>query len=188
MNIQLQPDKPMSAIKEETGRALDDWFDLLDKEVGIDAGRRKIIEHLYVNHKVDAWWATTINIEYEARHNRVEKDGRPKGYSICVTKTIACDLTAAYKTWLDPKAQERWLGGALPGAIKRERENKDLRYDWQHPDCQPGGVVDVVFQDKGGGKTYVMVTHDRLQGRPEADGARVAWGDALNRLKSMLEA
>ncbi|MBL8230120.1 MAG: SRPBCC domain-containing protein, partial [Bryobacterales bacterium] len=47
-------------------------------------------------------------------------------------------------------------------------------------------IVDVVFQAKGT-KTGVIVTHDRIQTRAEADGLRRAWGEALDRLKQMLE-
>ena len=38
------------------------------------------------------------------------------------------------------------------------------------------------------GRTTVMVTHDRLQTREEADGLRAAWGEALDRLKKLVEA
>jgi hypothetical protein len=38
-----------------------------------------------------------------------------------------------------------------------------------------------------GAKTTVMVTIDRLQTRAEADGYRRAWGEALERLKALLE-
>lgn len=41
---------------------------------------------------------------------------------------------------------------------------------------------------EAGGKCTVMITHDRLQTRAEADGLRAAWGEALGRLKALLEA
>jgi Activator of Hsp90 ATPase homolog 1-like protein. len=47
--------------------------------------------------------------------------------------------------------------------------------------------VEIKFQPAPG-KTTVMVTHDRLQTREEADGLRAAWGEALERLKKLVEA
>lgn len=46
--------------------------------------------------------------------------------------------------------------------------------------------MEVKFQPSGA-KTTVIVTHDRLQTRADADGLRRAWGEALERLKAMLE-
>lgn len=57
---------------------------------------------------------------------------------------------------------------------------------WEQPDAAPGTPVEVKFQPSGA-KTTVMVTHDRLQTRAEADGFRRAWGAALEKLKSVLE-
>ena len=48
-------------------------------------------------------------------------------------------------------------------------------------------MVDVTFQDKGKGKTGLMLNHHRIQNRPEADGLRAAWSAAFDRLKAMLE-
>jgi hypothetical protein len=47
--------------------------------------------------------------------------------------------------------------------------------------------VEIKFQPSGA-KTTVMVTHDRLQTREEADGLRRAWGAALDKLKTLSEA
>ena len=46
--------------------------------------------------------------------------------------------------------------------------------------------VEVKFQPAGA-RTTVIVTHDRLQARADADGLRRAWGEALDRLKATLE-
>ena len=46
--------------------------------------------------------------------------------------------------------------------------------------------VEIKFAPAGA-RTTVMVTIDRLQTRAEADGYRRAWGEALDRLKGILE-
>jgi hypothetical protein len=47
--------------------------------------------------------------------------------------------------------------------------------------------IDVQFQDKGKGKTGLLVNLSRIQTRAEADGLRVAWAEALDRLKAVCE-
>ncbi len=62
---------------------------------------------------------------------------------------------------------------------------KTIRLVWKDPSA-PGTPVEVKFQPATG-KTTVMITHDRLQTREEADGLRAAWGEALGRLKALVE-
>ena len=38
--------------------------------------------------KVEPWWSATIVSEYEIARGDFAKDGKPKGYSICPTKSI----------------------------------------------------------------------------------------------------
>lgn len=38
------------------------------------------------------------------------------------------------------------------------------------------------------GKTYLLINHDRIQTKAEADGLRNAWAEAVNWLKALVEA
>ena len=123
---------------------------------------------------------------------------------ICVTKTIASPVEKAYEAWATSEALNQWFskknnaevsdGGRYSsadgdtGVFKRVRKNKDIRFTWENPAHSSPTLVDVVFQDKGKGKTGVMITHDRIQNREEADGLREGWASALGRLKALLEA
>jgi uncharacterized protein YndB with AHSA1/START domain len=204
MQVTLKAEHPLSEVKAATGKTWDEWFSILDKRGGIAKGRRDIGNFLYAECKLDVWWCATINVEYEAARGAVEKDGRPKGYMICVTKTIAAPVDKAYAAWATAEGLNDWFskknkaevadGGSYSnadgdaGVFKRVRTNKDLRFTWENPAHTSPTLVDVVFQDKGKGKTGVMITHDRIQNREEADGLREGWGKALDRLKSLLEA
>ena len=205
MKVKLETQNPMTdaSVKSATGKTWQEWFGILDKRGGTAQGRRAINDFLYGECKLDIWWCSSINIEYEAARGVVEKDGRPKGYTICATKTITAPVDKAYDSWVTPDALNKWFssknkaevadGGRYSnadgdaGLYKRVRENKDLRFTWENPAHTAGTIVDVVFQDKGKGKTNVMVTHDRIQTRAEADGLREGWGQALERLKAWLE-
>ena len=205
MKVKLETQNPLTeeAVKAATGKTWNQWFKVLDDRGGIAQGRRAIGDYLFGECKLDVWWSATLNVEYEAARGVVEKDGRPKGYMICVTKTIAAPVEKAFAAWASTEGLNSWFssknkaevadGGRYSnadgdtGVFKRVRKNKDLRFTWENPAHTAGTVVDVVFQDKGKGKTGVMITHDRIQQRAEADGLREGWGEALSRLKTVLE-
>jgi len=73
------------------------------------------------------------------------------------------------------------------GTFLRVRQNKDLRMTFENADLSSPTQVDVQFQDKGKGKTGLLVNHTRIQTRGEADGLRAAWGQALEHLKAVCE-
>lgn len=203
MKVNYQTDNPLTneACKAATGRTLDEWFAYLDEFDGLAKGRKLINNHLYGDLKIDIWWTSAIAVEYERARGVKEKDGRYKGYFICSTKTINAPIDKVYSQWASADALSKWFGPVQAevsdggqfktaeghqGTFKRVRENKDLRFTWSGPEGE--SLVDVQFQDKGNGKTGLLVNHDRLQTRAEADGVRAAWGEALNRLKSLSEA
>jgi uncharacterized protein YndB with AHSA1/START domain len=203
MNIELKSDFPLTdeACKQATGKSFGEWYAVLDEQFGPNQGRRPLTNHLYNELKVDIWWCSAIVSGYEAHHGIKEKDGRAKGYFICSTKTLNAPLEKVYAAWASQDALRGWLSddvkaevkdggqfasGSAKGEFKRVRENKDLRLAWVGPSGDES-IVDVQLSDKGKGKTGLLVNHDRLQTREEADGMRRAWGEALDRLKAKLE-
>ncbi|MGQ0612394.1 MAG: SRPBCC family protein [Planctomycetaceae bacterium] len=193
-----------AAAKEKTGKTMTQWFDELDRAGGVAAGRRELALKVTEATDKDGWWATTIVVEYEKARGAKEKDGRPKGYSICSTKTIAAPLERVFAAFGDAKQLDRWLGaktnvrfaegGTLENAdgdratFQRIRANKDLRLAWEHATLAPGTAVEVLFADKGKGKTGITLNHTRIQDRRDADALRAGWAAAFDGLKTMLEA
>lgn len=204
MKIELKSEHSITdeSCKAATGKTIQEWYAEIDAK-GLEAkGRRETTQYLVNDYKMDLWWATTLSVGFEEHKGKKEKDGRLKGYFICSTKTIAAPVEAVYKAWVDPSLLSQWIGtsasvnavdgGELSdgdgnkGVFKRVRENKDLRLAW----FTAGGeesLVDVVISDKGGGKTGLLVNHDRIQTRAEADGVREAWAGAINKMKTLLE-
>jgi uncharacterized protein YndB with AHSA1/START domain len=204
MKIEPRSDKPLddASTKADTGRTLAEWFALLDAFGGPGKGRREIGNHLYDTYKLDPWWIATLNIEYEAAHGLREKDGRAKGYTICATKSIKATPQQCFDGFSTAPGLDRWLGGghALDfrdsgslrnddgnaATIRKVNPGKAIKLLWTQADAAGDTPVEVKFQPAGT-KTTVMVTHDRLQTRADADGLRRAWGEALERLKATLE-
>jgi len=197
------PDVSDQSARDKTGKTLKQWFAQLDEFGGIEKGRRELVNHLYSGAKLDEWWATTVVIEYERAKGVLEKDGKPKGYSICSTKTIAASLERVFKSFGEAKDLDQWLGpktqiefkdgGKLANAdgdratLTRIRANKDLRLTWEHGERAPGSQIEVLFADKGKGKTGITLNHTRIQARRDADLLRAGRSAAFDRLKEHLE-
>lgn len=192
-----------ASVRAATRKSLPEWFAVLDAAGGPAKGRRALLQHVHALVDQDDWWATTLVVEYERARGVVEKDGRPKGYSLCATKTIAAGPDVVCAAWLDAGVLARWfgaqaevqaeVGGTIAnadgdrGVFTRIRPGKDLRIQWQDPRHGPGTEVEVLFQAKGQGKTTVLVNHTRIQERRQADALRATWGAALDGLKLLLE-
>ena len=191
------------SCKAATGKSLSEWFGLIDARGGVGLGRREIGQWLMLELKVDPWWSATINCEYEIARNQLEKDGKPRGYTICATKTVKADPNACYAAFASAAALDHWFGpgNALDlgdggrwtcadgnrATVKKANPGKTIRLSWEDPDLTLATPVEIKFAPAGA-KTTVMVTIDRLQTRAEADGYRRAWGEALDRMKSVVEA
>lgn len=203
MKIDLHADRPLDGARAETGKTLAQWFAELDARGGPALGRREIGNYLHETYKLDPWWIATLNIEYEAAHGLKEKDGRARGYTICATKSIKASPQHCFEAFASAAALDRWFGpghalvfedgGRLSNAdgnvaaIKKINPGKTIKLVWQQADATPDTPVEIKFQPAGA-KTTVMITHDRLQTRADADGLRRAWGETLERLKPLLEA
>jgi uncharacterized protein YndB with AHSA1/START domain len=204
MKINYEAQNPVSAeaVRKATGKSWDEWFTLLDKFGGPAKGRKAINEFLYSKHKVDAWWTTTLVVEYEKARKVTEKDGHAKGYTICATKAIKAKPQELFEAFAKPATLAKWFGagtkmdfregGAFSnpdgnrGQMKKINPGKVLRFTWEGEQHAPVEMVEVKFQPSGA-KCTVMITHDRLQSRETADGMRAAWGAALDTLKSQFE-
>lgn len=196
------PEPTDATIQEHTGQTRAHWYAQFDAAGGTAVGRRALANHLDGQAKLGEWWSTTLVVEYERERGQKEKDGKPKGYSICATKTIAAPLDAVFGAFGDAAVLDGWLGAGTSvefrdggrmkngegdaATILRIRPNKDLRMDWQGK-LAPGTAVEVLFADKGKGKTGITLNHTRIQSRREADQVRAAWGAAFEALKGLLE-
>ncbi len=198
------PDATDSSAREKTGKTLQQWFARLDEAGGLAKGRRELVTGLLSAKELDEWWATTVVVEYERARGAKEKDGQPKGYSLCSTKTVGAPLARVFAAFGEARDLDRWLGagtqvdfrdgGTLHNAdgdratFVRIRAGKDLRLAWQHATRAPGSQVEVLFAAKGTDKTGITLNHTRIQARRDADALRAGWSAALDELKRVLEA
>jgi len=192
-----------ASCKGATGKTLAEWFKVLDKHGGIELGRRALGNWLMEESKVEPWWSSTIVNEYEIARGDFAKDGKPKGYSICPTKSIKASASDCYDAFATATALDRWFGpkhdvdlregghwrnaDGNRAAIKKANPGKNIRLLAEDEGLTLPTPVEIKFEGKGD-KCTVMVSIERLQTRAEADGYRHAWSDALARLKAVVEA
>jgi uncharacterized protein YndB with AHSA1/START domain len=189
-------------VKAATGQVWRDWYRILDDAGGPDAGRRAVTDRLMKDHGLEAWWAQTIAVEYERAKALHEKDGRPKGYSICVTKTIATTPERVFNAFGDPDVMRTWFGDATTdfkeggsfstkdgnrGKYTKVARPKTLRFVWDDDDPAAASTVELKLMPNGK-KVGLVLNHERIQTRAHADGLRAAWVAAIEKLKQALEA
>jgi uncharacterized protein YndB with AHSA1/START domain len=204
MRVERKADHAVSesSCKSATGKSLAEWFKALDKHGGVALGRRNLSKWIEHEHQVELWWATTITNEYEIARGDLAKDGKPKGYSICPTKSIKAspkDCYAAFATakaldgWFGPKHEVdmrdggQWRNGdGNRATIKKVNAGRNIRLLAEDDGLTLPAPVEIKFTPNGANCT-VMISVERLQTRAEADGYRRAWGEALDRLKASIE-
>ncbi|OGT83727.1 MAG: hypothetical protein A3H91_11565 [Gammaproteobacteria bacterium RIFCSPLOWO2_02_FULL_61_13] len=190
------------SVRAATGRGLDEWFSLIDARGGENLGRRAIGDWMNGELKIAPWWTGTITCEYEIARGQVEKDGQPKGYTICVTKGIKADAGRCYDAFTGSALLDKWFGGnnrielkeagrwqngdGNAATIRKLNPGRNIRLNWEDAGLTMPTPVEIKFKGTAG-KCTVMVTIDRLQTRAEADGYREAWGRSLDQLKLLLE-
>src|SRR4029078_5023479 len=59
-------------------------------------------------HGLPTWWAPTLTNEYEIARGDLAKDGKPRGYMICPTKSIKASPTKWFTSFADARALSAW--------------------------------------------------------------------------------
>ena len=203
MKVVPKSEHPMTDadVKSATGKPWKDWYRLLDEAGGPATGRRAITEQLMKEHGLEGWWAQTIAVEYERAKAVHERDGRPKGYSICVTKTIATSPERVFDAFGDTSVLKSWFGDTKTdfkeggtftsgdgnrGKYTKVTRPKTLRFVWEDEDPTAESTVELKLMPNGK-KVGLVLNHERIQTRARADGLRAAWIAAIEKLKQTLE-
>lgn len=200
MKVTLQSDQVIddATCKAVTGKTLAEWIGILESKPDLTKSRRDAINWVLDEFgRGDFWWPTTIWVEYEAKNGIVKKDGRPEGYNICSTKSIAAPMEKVFAAFHADGLAD-WFGKATADGdgmidesgnritVVRVREGKDHRWGWRTAGTDQDTEIDIMLAEKGG-KVGITLNHNRIPSRAEADGLRAAWAESLTRLKSLLE-
>ena len=174
MKVERKADHAVSetSCKSATGKTLAEWFKALDKHGGVALGRRALeqVAHGTTNTRSSRGGATTIVSEYEIARGDLAKDGKPKGYSICPTKSIKASAEGLLRRFRQrPKALDAWFG---------PKHDLDLRDGghWRNADgnratikkVNTGKNIRLIAEDEG----LTLPTPVEIKFSPRAPSAR----------------
>ncbi|HUP31372.1 MAG TPA: hypothetical protein VM122_14435 [Usitatibacter sp.] len=170
------------AVLKATGRAWDEWLKVLDRAGAKDMNHKDIAALLARKFAVPGWWSQMVTVGYEQARGLREARQKTNGFSATASKTVRIPLDKLYTAWSEPRQRSRWLPDA-PIEIRRATDGKSMRITWKVGESS----VDVGFYAKGGEKSMVAVEHSKLPNATAATRQKHYWGDALGRLKALLE-
>lgn len=173
-----------ASIRERTGRGWEEWFDLLDEWGAADKPHREIARWVADQLGVEplAWNAQAITGSYERARGGRAVGQHEDGFRVSASKMVAVPVERLFDAFVEPAKRMRWL----PDGELRKRtatKPKSARFDWGND----GQRVHVTFAAKGGDRSTMTLSHERLADAVERDRMKVYWGERTAALKQELE-
>ncbi len=181
MTKEFKPRMSDEAVEAKTGKTWSRWFKHLDAAGAKKMTHQEIVAHLVDKHDVRPWWQQMVAVTYEQARGLRDMGGKPSGYEISVSRTIAAPAANAYKAWTDEKTRKKWLPAKL--AIRKATTNKVLRITWEDDNTS----LAVAFMPKASDKVQVVAQHMKLPDAKAAARMKKYWSEALDKLKQQLE-
>jgi hypothetical protein len=170
-----------TAILQKTGKSWSKWFQILDAAGCASMDHKNIVAFLADNYRVDPWWQQQVTVAYEQARGLRQKHQTPTGFQTSRSKTVNVPVSELFASWMDETQRAEWLPEQT-FFLRKATLDKSLRITWSD-----GSHVDVNFYPKGEAKSQVSVQQSRLEGSEQVSQAKQFWGEALQRLKTILE-
>ena len=172
-----------TAVMNATGKALGDWFAILDGRDARELPHKDIARLLQDEYGVSGWWSQSVTVEYEKHTGRRETGQTQAGdYEATVTRTLPGDMEAVLGRWiagLPEGATAAFAGVRFAGEPGISRTEK-WRY-WRVT-LTDGTRVTVTISDKPGGAAkaggpaaLLAVTSSKLPARDDGDRWKAFW-------------
>jgi len=170
------------AVKAKTGKIWKEWFAILDKAGAKTMTHKEIVNYLSTERGVGPWWQQMVTVTYEQQSGRRAEHEKPDGYQISVSRTISAPLATLYEAFGNQKTRAKWL--KEDGLVERKATaNKSMRVTWNDRKTS----LEVNFYPKGADKSQVVVQHSKLPDARSASKMKKYWGEALDRLRTLIE-
>lgn len=170
------------AVKAKTGKTWKEWFTILDKAGAKKMTHQEIVKYLNTKEGVGPWWQQMVTVTYEQHIGRRAEHQKPNGFEISISRTIGAPVSKIYTAFGNQKTRAKWL--QEEGLVQRSAiENKSMRVTWNDQKT----LLGISFLPKGEDKTQVVVQHSKLPNAKSAATMKKFWGEALDRLRGMIE-
>ena len=170
------------AVKAKTGHDWTEWLGILDAAGAKEMTHKAIVAILVEKHAVPDWWCQMVTVGYEQARGLREKYQKLDGYEGSASKMISRPVSVVYAAWVDDSIRKQWIPGKEI-LIKKATTDRSLRITW----LENQSSVDVLFYPRGEEKSQVTINHGKLTNQDEVNQIRQYWGEALVRLKELLE-
>ena len=167
------------AVKAKTGKTWPQWFAALDKAKAATMSHQEIVA---AAGKLGAgrWWGQMVTVAYERARGLRTKHETATGFSVGISKTLACDLSDLYAAASDEKSRKAWFPkGAF--VLSSQTKDKYLRGSWNAE-----ARLEINFYAKGAGKSQINVQVNKMKKEADVESERSAWKVALEKLVARL--
>jgi hypothetical protein len=173
------PSMSDEAVKAKTGKNWSQWFAALDKAKAASLSHQEIVA-VAGTLGAGRWWGQMVTVEYERARGLRTRHETASGYSVSISKTIACELSDLYAASSDEKSRKAWFP---KGTFKESSQTKGkyLRGSWNGE-----ARLEINFYAKGSGKAQINVQVNKLKQEASVEAERTAWKAALEKLVARL--
>ncbi len=167
------PETSDGAVRRATGRAWDDWCDLIDAWPGHDRGHTAIAAHLRAEHGLSGWWSQTVAGGYERITGRRLPYERPDGtFTAGKSRTVAVDEDELRRLLVD----EAHHADLFPGHTTTRASRPGSRAIRIR--IGPGTAV-ISLTTKSAGRVKVAIEHTGLPTFAAVEEWRFYWSEWL---------
>jgi len=123
-----------------------------------------------------------VAVTYEQQRGLRDQHEKPEGFEISISRTVGASLAQLYQSFHNEKKRSDWLPEA--GLTARTATlDKSMRFTWKDGKT----ILAIAFSAKGDNKSQVVVQHSKLPDAKSAARMKTYWGQALDRLRELLE-
>lgn len=173
-----EPEVSDEAVRRATGRAWDDWCDLIDAWPGRGDGHTAIARYLREEHDIDGWWAQAVTGGYERIVGLRLPGQMPDGtFTANKSKTVAVAAEEVRAALTDPDSYED-LFPDQPAELRSRPGTKSLRIGFTE------GAAVLSVEARGEDRCRVAVQHQGLPGAESVERWRFYWQEWFEALDS----
>jgi hypothetical protein len=171
-----------SAVLKATGKNWGQWFAILDKAGARKMAHPEIARMIGSKYKCPPWWRQMVTVEYERARGLRAKYETASGFHAGRSITVNTSIAILFDAWQDSSARRRWLPDPH-FTVRKAIVNKSMRITWGDGTTN----VEAMFYAKGPRESLLTVDVTKLASAKDVAQWKSYWGDALAKLKSILE-
>jgi uncharacterized protein YndB with AHSA1/START domain len=171
-----------AAVAAKTGKTWPEWLAALDARGCRKLSHREIAQIVADDFGIGPWWQQMVAVGYEQARGLRQKHEMPDGYQISRSKTLASPADTVFAAWSQKRRRNRWLPDT-EFVIRSSQPGRLLRITW----IDGTSHVEVRLTPKSDEKTQITVQHSKLPDARAGERMKSFWGEALERLRQVLE-